>query len=77
VLPLTGALCTAIASQLPDSVAYRHTGPRRPGTPIRLGSPSGVLEVDASVSTTGGTPHADFATVYRTTRRLFTGFVHT
>jgi hypothetical protein len=77
VLPLTGALCTAIASQLPDSVAYRHTGPRRPGTPIRLGSPSGVLEVDASVSTTDGTPHADFATVYRTTRRLFTGFVHT
>lgn len=72
-LPLTGALCTAIAARLPGSVVHRRSRP--PGGAIRLGSPSGVLEVDAKVSASSTGFDAEYATAYRTTRRLFTGVV--
>ncbi|OUS92172.1 2-methylaconitate cis-trans isomerase PrpF family protein [Rhodococcus sp. NCIMB 12038] len=76
-LPLTGALCAAVAAQLPDSVVHRHARTPQDGAPIRLGSPSGLLEVNASVADKG--PNApvwcEFGTIYRTTRRLFTGWV--
>jgi 2-methylaconitate cis-trans-isomerase PrpF len=77
-VPVTGAMCTAIASRLAGSVvddvvrlSITESGP------IRLGTPSGVLEVNASVSTTGeGKYRADYASTYRTTRRLFDGVVY-
>ena len=71
-LPLTGALCTAIAAQLPGSVVHRIAAQ---ASPIRLGSPSGVIEVDAEVRVESGVFHAVRATAFRTTRRLFTGKV--
>ncbi|WP_218025812.1 2-methylaconitate cis-trans isomerase PrpF family protein [Nocardia miyunensis] len=77
-LPLTGALCLAIAARLPGSVVHRHARDRDGGV-LRLGSPSGQLEVDASVVTDSSVPEgfrADYATAYRTTRRLFTGVVN-
>ncbi|WNI21435.1 PrpF domain-containing protein [Streptomyces sp. ITFR-16] len=76
-LPLTGALCTAVAAQVPGSVVHesaRHAG----GDEIRLGSPSGPIEVAASVSGSLNTAEgmrADYATAFRTTRRLFSGYV--
>ncbi|HVV09284.1 2-methylaconitate cis-trans isomerase PrpF family protein [Amycolatopsis sp.] len=78
-LPLTGALCTAIAARLPGSVVHRQVRDHRAGGSLRLGSPSGPLEVDASVVADSSAPEgfrAQYATAYRTTRRLFTGFVH-
>jgi 2-methylaconitate cis-trans-isomerase PrpF len=44
---------------------------------IRIGHASGVIVVDARISRTAdGQPHADYAAVYRTARRLFDGRVH-
>lgn len=78
-LPLTGSLCTAVAAQLAGSVPHRLLRMGRSG-PLRLAMPSGVLTVDAEVTppdTAAGTgwaaPRGAF---YRTTRRLFEGFVH-
>ncbi|KAA9164421.1 PrpF family protein [Amycolatopsis acidicola] len=76
-LPLTGAMCTAIAARLPGSVVHRHVRDREGS--LRLGSPSGPLEVDAAVIPDSSAPEGfrvEYATAYRTTRRLFTGFVH-
>ena len=46
----------------------------RPGD-IRLGHPSGILPIDASVKTKDGAAWAEQVTVYRTARRLMEGFV--
>lgn len=76
-LPLTGALCTAIAAAVPGSVVA-DAGRAEARDKIRLGSPSGPIEVGASVSDPGGGPEtlwAEHATAYRTARRLFTGRV--
>jgi 2-methylaconitate isomerase len=77
-LPLTGALCTAIAAAIPGSVVADCVRADRRDT-IRLGSPSGPIEVAASVTGVDGGPEtlrAEHATAFRTTRRLFTGQVN-
>ena len=68
---VTGALCTAVAQQLPgtlvaDAVTTTHAK-------LRIGSPSGVFTVDADVD-----PHnhdVRSASLYRTCRRLMHGSV--
>lgn len=74
-LPLTGSLCTAVAAQLEGSVPHRLARTGRSG-PLRLAMPSGVLTVDAQVARDGAGWHAERGSFYRTTRRLFEGFVH-
>lgn len=74
-LPLTGALCTAVAAQIDGSVVQRVARVRRSG-PLRLAMPSGVLTVDAAVRSAPEGWHAEHGSFYRTTRRLFDGFVH-
>jgi 2-methylaconitate cis-trans-isomerase PrpF len=73
-LPLTGALCTAVAAQVEGSLAHRLA--RRGGQgPLRLAMPSGVLTVDAQVGQHEGRPFAQRGSFFRTTRRLFEGMV--
>lgn len=74
-LPLTGALCTAVAAQIPGSIpqALRRAG--RQGA-MRLSMPSGVLTVDATVGLRDGLPFAERGSFFRTTRRLFDGTVY-
>jgi len=74
-LPLTGALCTAVASQVEGSVPHRVVRKARAGG-LRIAMPSGVIVVDASVSNAGGHWHASHGSFFRTTRRLFEGFVY-
>jgi hypothetical protein len=74
-LPLTGALCTAVAAQLADSVPSQHLRAAHTGA-IRLSMPSGVLTVDARVRRDRDEWRADYGSFYRTTRRLFDGFVY-
>ena len=72
-VPITGALCLAVASRIPGSVPAALA---RPGTPgLRIGHPSGVTVVDAEVVQGPTGPEARSATVYRTARRLFEGRV--
>ena len=83
-LPLTGVLGFAVAAAIEGTVVARAAGPRAAGGGpdhggrIRLISPSGVISAAAAVHRTGsgGSWHADHASVRRTQRRLFDGFVY-
>ena len=74
-VPLTGALCLAVATRLPGTIPNTLArGLAADAAQIRIAHPSGTILVDAKV--TGGTaPSADYAAVYRTARRLFEGRV--
>ncbi|MGX9355061.1 PrpF domain-containing protein [Roseobacteraceae bacterium S113] len=68
-LPLTGAMCAAVSAALPETLL----APFAPSEgPLRIGTPSGVLPVEAQVE--GST--AVSATTYRTQRRLMAGEVY-
>lgn len=73
VLPLTGAMCLAVACRIPGSVANLVAG--NVAGDLRLANPSGVLPVDADVRTDGDIVEARSCTVYRTARPLMAGQV--
>ena len=80
-LPLTGVLGFAVAAAIEGTVVARAAAGRREtdrGGRIRLISPSGVISAAATVRRTGagGAWHAEHASVRRTQRRLFDGFVY-
>jgi 2-methylaconitate isomerase len=76
--PLTGALCLAVTTRIPGSIPNEMAHRLAPGvSQIRIGHASGVIVVDAKIDQSkDGHPHAQFAAVYRTARRLFDGRVH-
>ena len=76
--PLTGALCLAVATRIPGSIPNKMARRLAPDvSQIRIGHASGVIVVDARIDQSkDGVPHAEFAAVYRTARRLFDGRVH-
>lgn len=73
VLPLTGAMCLAVACRIPGSVPNLVAG--NVVGDLRLANPSGVLPVDADVRIDGGKVDARSCTVYRTARPLMAGQV--
>lgn len=80
-LPLTGALGFAVAAAIEGTVVARAAAGGRDadaGGRIRLISPSGVISAAASVrrAGSGGGWRAEHASVRRTQRRLFDGFVY-
>jgi 2-methylaconitate cis-trans-isomerase PrpF len=70
---LTAAMCLAVAARI-DGTVVRECCRSATGD-VRLGHPSGVLPIAASVTVRGGAPRAEHVTVYRTARRLMEGFV--
>ncbi|MBM3490898.1 MAG: PrpF family protein [Alphaproteobacteria bacterium] len=76
-LPLTGAMCLAVAARLPGSLPQRLLAGAIDGD-IRIGQPSGILPVNARVlsSTTGAGWQAAGVEVIRTQRRLMDGQVY-
>jgi 2-methylaconitate cis-trans-isomerase PrpF len=70
---LTSAMCLAVAARIDGTVVSECDASRRGD--VRLGHPSGVLPIAASVGIREGQPHAERVTVYRTARRLMEGFV--
>jgi 2-methylaconitate isomerase len=77
-LPLTGALCTAVASRIEGTLVHRVTRPAQDtDADLRILQPSGVLPVACTVrkSNADGGWIAAQAAVYRTQRRLFDGRV--
>jgi 2-methylaconitate cis-trans-isomerase PrpF len=70
---LTSAMCLAVAARIDGTVVSECAASR--GGDVRLGHPSGVLPIAASVGTRDGQPHAECVTVYRTARRLMEGLV--
>jgi 2-methylaconitate isomerase len=75
-VPLTGAMCLAVATRIAGSVPATLARPATgPGADIRIGQASGLTVVGAVVRNEGGWV-ADRAVVYRTARRLMDGFVY-
>lgn len=72
---LTGAMCLAVAAHLEGSLTHEAAAGRAPGGDVRIGHPSGILAVTATVTRDAGAPVARAVTVYRTARRLMEGFV--
>jgi 2-methylaconitate isomerase len=76
-VPLTGAMCLAVAARLTGSVAHRLVSAVEASqAPVRIAQPSGVTMVDAAVRRHHGAWVADQTTVYRTARRLMEGVVY-
>lgn len=75
-LPLTVSLCMAVAARIEGGVVNEVL---RQGTgaeaPIRIGMPSGILTVAATVKQKDGQWHAEQGAFYRTQRRMFEGQV--
>jgi 2-methylaconitate isomerase len=77
--PLTGALCLAVATRVPGSIPNEMARRLMAGvSQIRIAHASGLIVVDAKIELAkgDGNPHAEYAAVYRTARRLFDGRVH-
>ncbi|HEX3408692.1 MAG TPA: PrpF domain-containing protein [Candidatus Binataceae bacterium] len=75
-VPLTGAMCLAVASRLPGSVANRVARPPASADQaVRIAQPSGLTVVGATVHQGADGWVAERATVYRTARRLMEGVV--
>jgi 2-methylaconitate isomerase len=79
-VPLTGAMCLAVASRIEGTVVNRvaRLSPS-PGHPVRIAQPSGLTVVGAAVKRRRDSGRdewfAESATVYRTARRLMEGWV--
>lgn len=71
----TGAMCMAAAAQVIGGIPNALTRGVAAGRPLRIGSPSGVLDVAANVTQSGGEWDVESITVYRTQRRLMEGWV--
>jgi 2-methylaconitate cis-trans-isomerase PrpF len=71
---LSGAACTAVAAQVEGTVVHEALRGMREEGRLRLGHPSGVLEVAASVAWRDGAWQVQKVTTYRTARRLMEGY---
>jgi 2-methylaconitate cis-trans-isomerase PrpF len=78
-VPLTGAMCLAVATRVEGSIPHRLARPPKTAADdIRIAQPSGLTVVAATVRRNGGPTLwiADNAVVYRTARRLMEGVVY-
>ncbi|MEQ9124305.1 MAG: PrpF domain-containing protein, partial [Alphaproteobacteria bacterium] len=73
-VPLTGALCLAVATRVAGSIPAEVCRPDR--TQIRIAQASGLTVVEAAMETRDGRPQALSASVLRTQRRLMDGYVY-
>ncbi len=75
-MPVTGALSMATAARLAKTLVSDIVSVSRNDNEIRIGTPSGVLEVDAVVDVEQpGNRHVKQASIWRTTRKLMEGLV--
>ena len=74
-VPVTGAICLAVAARLPGSLAARLCASAE--GPITIAHPSGSTVVDADIAGAEDPMRAEArsGTVYRTARKLFAGEV--
>lgn len=76
-LPLTASLCMAVAARLEGSIVNQVARKSADSeAPLRIGMPSGVLVVAATVKHDDGKWVAEQGAFYRTARRLFEGAVY-
>jgi 2-methylaconitate cis-trans-isomerase PrpF len=74
---LTGAICTTVAAQIPGTLVYDVVSERaRAGGRLRLGHPSGVMDLSASIHQEGERWYVEKASAARTARRLMEGDIY-
>ena len=73
-VPLTGGMCLAVAANLQETLVHNLARDKL-ATTVRLGSPSGVIPIGATIRRDGGNFTVDRITTYRTARRLLEGNV--
>ncbi len=73
-IPVTAGLCLAAISNIPGTVAHDLCKPKLED--IKLGHPSGILEVSAKVTKDSNEVKIDTVSVMRTARPLFDGKVY-
>jgi 2-methylaconitate cis-trans-isomerase PrpF len=73
-VPITGAICLAIASRITGTIVADQTCAS--SGPLTLAHPSGSITVDATIEQSGPVPYAVSGSAYRTARVLFSGNVH-
>ena len=75
-IPVTGALCTAVAARIQGTLVNQLTKTRSIERSIRIAHPSGVIDVNADVAQQNGSWHSRSASIERTARRLMDGNVY-
>ena len=75
-IPVTGALCTAVAGRIEGTLVNQLTNKRSLAQSIRIAHPSGISEVDAMVVQQKDGWHSRSASINRTARRLMDGYVY-
>ena len=74
---LTGAICTTVAAQIPGTLVYDVVSDRaRVSGSMRLGHPSGVMDLSASMRKDGESWCVEKASAARTARRLMEGDIY-
>jgi 2-methylaconitate cis-trans-isomerase PrpF len=74
---LTGAICTTIAAQIPGTLVYDVVSDlARASGSLRLGHPSGVMDLSASMHKEGENWCVEKASAARTARRLMEGDIY-
>ena len=74
---LTGAICTTVAAQIPGTLVYDVVSERvQASGMLRLGHPSGVMDLSASIHKEGESWHVEKASATRTARRLMEGDIY-
>ncbi len=73
----TGSVCTLAATLISGTVVNQLADPEavKSGV-VRIGHPTGVMELEGEVSTRDGEPHLERAIFKRTARRLAEGYVY-
>ncbi|WP_170476397.1 2-methylaconitate cis-trans isomerase PrpF family protein [Ruegeria arenilitoris] len=72
-ITLTGAMCTAVAAQIPGTLVEKLAQPK--SNELRIGTPSGVVPTTADVKHGVSGPIAISAGTFRTQRRIMEGAV--
>ncbi len=74
---LTGAICTTVAAQVPGTLVYEAVSDRaRASGSLRLGHPSGVMDLSARIHKEGDSWYVEKASAARTARRLMEGDIY-
>ncbi len=75
--PGTGAVCTAAAIRIPDSIPYEKLRREADGRQVvHIGHPAGVMDVGSIAHMEGGETIVDKLAFYRTARKIMDGIVY-
>ena len=81
-IPATGAVCLAVASSLPGTIAhelarpYSEPGAKSVNRVVKIGHPAGVIEIGVELEETAEGWAALAATSFRSARKIMDGFVY-